>query len=189
MRKFLTPAIVGMFLTISVCAQTNITVRIDPDNARGGTASQIFDAIRFIPLETNQQSLFGTINQLEVTDSFFIILDIQSRSIILFNRDGRFHTRIKSDGSDKYFNYFSIDRTAQTIIVTNNYANGLLVYDFDGRFIKKIPRPEKIRSLYSLGNNTLIHNLRRSSENKKKPPLRPDLFKTGYKSFTIFQSL
>lgn len=174
MLKFLFPAILDLSCTISVYAQTNITLRIDPDNAHGGTASQIFDTICFIPLETTKQSLFGTIDQLEVTDSFFIILDVQSRSVLLFNRDGRLHTRIKSDGSDKYFGYFAVDRDSKNILIANNYADGTLIYDFDGKFLGKRPVPPnaRISSLYKLSNNTILYNLRRSADGKdsKRPP-------------------
>jgi 6-bladed beta-propeller len=116
-------------------AQNITTLRIDPDNARGGTASQIFDSLQFIPLETTKESLFGSIDQLEVTDSLFFILDIRSRSVLIFRRDGSLHARIISDGPNKYFGYFALDRKANRIIIDNNYANGLLVYDFNGNLL------------------------------------------------------
>lgn len=132
-------------------AQTSFTLRIDPENARGGSASQIFESIEFIPLETTSESLFGSIDQMEVTDDYFFILDTRSKSILVFNKDGRLHTRIRSGGSDKYFGYFTLDRIDKRIIVYNQFSNGLLVYDFDGKPMGKEPFPDGTKSLYYFG--------------------------------------
>lgn len=145
-------------------AQTDFTLRIDPDNARGGIASQLFDSIEFIPLQTTKESLFGSIDQLEITDSFFIILDFRSHSILLFTRDGKFHCRIRPEGSDKFLGYFSINRKANQIIVTNNFGNKLLVYNFNGELVNKLPYPqEKVNSLYYFGNSNVVYNLKRNT--------------------------
>jgi hypothetical protein len=61
-----------MTLSTLSFAQVKHTLRIDPDNARGGTTGEIIDSIKFIPLETKKESVFGVIEQMEVTDSLFI---------------------------------------------------------------------------------------------------------------------
>lgn len=52
-----------------------IEIRIDPFAAPGGVDTVLFDSIIYIPLETNRQSGFSTITQLEVTENYYIILD------------------------------------------------------------------------------------------------------------------
>src|SRR5579863_2552377 len=136
MAKFLTIAGI-LLLGTALRAQPTTTLRIDPENARGGTTGQVFDSVRFIPLETTKESLFGSIDQLEVTDSFFIILDIRGRSVLVFNHDGKLHVKIPSGGIDKYFYYFTLDRQSREIIIKNNYADGLLVYNYDGAFLRR----------------------------------------------------
>ena len=164
-------------------AQDSITLRIDPDNARGGTATQIFDSVRFIPLETTKESLFGSIDQLEVTDSFFIILDTRGHSILLFRRNGSFFTRISTGGGDKYFFYFTLDRSAGEIIVTNNFANALLVYDLQGRFLRNESFPGPIYSLYSFPGKTVLYNLHRSAKLESSDHILFDLcYSKGYDS-------
>lgn len=70
-------------------------LRIDPSNATGGNASEIFESIKYIPLQTTKESLFGKIGQLEITDQYFIILDQSTNSILFFNKDGTYHHKIK----------------------------------------------------------------------------------------------
>ena len=164
-------------------AQNTVTLHLDPDNAHGGTATQIFDSIRFIPLETTRESLFGSIDQMEVTDSLFIILDTRGHSILLFRRNGTFFTRISTGGGDKYFFYFTLDRSAGEIIVTNNYANALLVYDFRGRFLRKESHPDQIQSLYYFPGNTILYNLHRAGKVESSDHILFDLcYSKGYDS-------
>ncbi|MBS1666700.1 MAG: 6-bladed beta-propeller [Bacteroidetes bacterium] len=172
------------FVCISLgVAQTTFTIRVSPDNAHGGTASQIFDSIQFTPLETTKESLFGSIDQLEVTDSFFIILDKRGKSILLFYRNGKLHTRITTGGQDKYFNYFTVNRNNRQIIVSNNYANGLLLFDFDGKLLKKQPCPKDVQSLYYFNKNIFLYNLLRPFDQNNSLPISYDLaYSKGYDS-------
>jgi len=162
---------------LSLFAQTTVTVRIDADNARGGTATEVFDSIRFIPLETTKESLFGTINQMEVTDSLFIILDINSNSILLFRRNGKFYTKIFTGGGTKYFYSFTLDRSANEIIARNNYTDGLLVYDLHGKFLRKEVIPSEVMTLFHLPGNTVLYAFYR-----KRKVESPDhmVFDLGY---------
>ena len=73
---------------------TPTSLRIDPANARSGTVSQLFDEINYIPLETTKESLFGDIYSLVVTDKYFIIMDVSTTSILLFDKKGKYHAKI-----------------------------------------------------------------------------------------------
>jgi len=160
---------------------------MDPDNANGGTASQVFDSIRFIPLETTKESLFGSIDQLEVTDSLFIILDVRGRSILLFNRNGKFFAKMTTGGIGKYFYSFTLDRASKEIIVINNYANGLMVYDFQGKLLRKEPCPDEVESLYHFSDKTVLYDLRRLAHSEPADDIRYDLaYSRGYNTITKY---
>jgi len=179
MTKYLIFALI--VLTQSLLAQNATILRIDPDNARGGTAAEIFDSIRFIPLETTKASLFGKIDQLEVTDSLFIILDIQSRSILLFKRNGKFYNRINTGGVDKYLYYFRLDTAAREIIASNNFANGFLVYDYKGTFLRKEPCVDYTYNFYRFPNKNVLYQNRRSVKSESTDKVLYDLaYSDGY---------
>lgn len=150
-----------LLLVSTVTGQNLVNLRIDPDNARGGTASQIFDSVSFIPLETTKQSLFGKIDQLEVTDQYFIILDQQSHSILIFDKKGKYHAKIQPNAPGKLLDYFTLDRDNHQILTTSDADGVLGLYNFDGQFLKEEPCPVQIRTLFRFNNNVFLYNLRR----------------------------
>lgn len=142
-------------------AQQTTTIRIDPTQARGATASEVFSTIKFVPLETTKESIFGTIHQLEVFDSMYFILDKVSRAIFIFTYDGTYKSKIQAGGSDKFFDYFTINKHSKQICVLNDFVNGVLIYDFNGNLIKTMPHPERPSSIFYLGKNSYLYYNRR----------------------------
>ncbi|MBC7398765.1 MAG: 6-bladed beta-propeller [Mucilaginibacter sp.] len=113
------------------------TLRVDPGNSVGGVASDFFTEVNYVPLETTKESLFGSISRLEVTDDYYIILDNNTHSILIFTKAGKFHAKIKStEGSSKSYIYgFSINKWEKLISFTRDYKN-LIYCDYDGKQVK-----------------------------------------------------
>jgi hypothetical protein len=112
------------------------TLRIDPSSARGGTVSQLFDEVNFIPLETIKESLFGRIDQLEVTDKYFVILDDNTNSILIFDKTGKFHAKIKGPNNEDYTNpigAFRIVPSKNLIECHQISSTQTKLYSFDGK--------------------------------------------------------
>jgi len=139
---------VYLFITLLflICQNSSIgqdsaatTIRIDPKNAVGGTVSQVFDRVNYIPLETTKESLFGKIDQLAVTEKYFIVRDRNTNSILVFEKDGKFHSKIQG-GNDNYnrnsIEDFSIDRSKKEIVFKKGWDE-FIHYDFDGKMIRK----------------------------------------------------
>lgn len=160
---------------VTVKSQNNITIRVDPSQARGGTASEIFQSINFIPLETTKESIFGTIDQLEVFDSLIFILDKSSRAIFIFNSDGTYKTKINTGGADKFFEYFTINKGEKQIAVINNYVKGVLIYDFNGNVIKTMPVPARPGSIFYFNKNNYLYFMRRGVAYTDTPLIKYDL--------------
>lgn len=119
------------------------TLRVDPDNAFGASASEAFESATYIPLETTKESTFGKIDKLEVTDEYFIILDENTNSILFFTRQGKFHHKIhggnnKSMGNNDGIEAFKINRKAKEVVFLQmrNMQWKHMVFDFNG--IKKL---------------------------------------------------
>lgn len=123
--------------SIKVDSSHVTTLRIDPANAMGGVASDFFTEVNYIPLETTKESLFGSIAKLEITDDYYIILDNNTYSILIFAKTGKFHAKIKStEGSKNKIWGFSVNKFAKQIIFTRDGYQNLTYCDYNGKVIK-----------------------------------------------------
>jgi len=117
-----------------------VSIRIDPYNAVGSTAGQTFDEVIYTPLETSGESLFGSVDQLVVTDKFFIIKDRNTNCILLFFKDGKFHCKIRGgDVGNNQLNEihsFSVNRSKNEIAFKRG-RDRMLYYDFNGKKLRE----------------------------------------------------
>ncbi|RZK54342.1 MAG: 6-bladed beta-propeller [Pedobacter sp.] len=153
LKLFLYVLLYAQSLTLSTFAQTGkvdssniVTLRIDPQSARGAAVSQIFDEVKFIPLETTKESLFGNIAQLKVAGNKLIIYDYDTKAVLLFSNEGKFITkidaaRLQTDKEDKEkaqsYGFMTVIEEGKDYIVifTNNNAQ---YFTFEGKFVKKV---------------------------------------------------
>ncbi|MFT3903002.1 MAG: 6-bladed beta-propeller [Niabella sp.] len=70
-------------------------IRINPYNVYGGTVSEYFSKVEYIPLETNPESLFGDAHELVITDSTIVASDWDTKSVLFFTLDGKFIRKVK----------------------------------------------------------------------------------------------
>lgn len=90
-------------------------LRIDPTYASGGPVSQFFDSVTYIPLETTKESLFGTVQKMIVSDRYFIIQDNSTAAVLIFEKNGKFHTKISAKPLTIFD--FSYDRVSGQILI------------------------------------------------------------------------
>ncbi|MCU7693095.1 6-bladed beta-propeller [Haoranjiania flava] len=83
-------------------AQDVQKIYIDPSKAYGGNVSDYFDSVEYIHLETTKESTVGDIYQMIVTDSSYVIADLDTKSIFFFSLDGKFIKRIPDQYSIFY---------------------------------------------------------------------------------------
>lgn len=166
-------------------------IMIDPVNAMGGIAAKYFEQVNYIPLETNKESLFGKIDQLVITDDYFIILDKTTDAILFFSRDGRFHHKITRFSFDKIFQIpnirgvqrnilssFSADPVKHQLYVMSVFERGVLyIYTFNGERIGKVTLPEHTQDYFMLGDGTVFYKQFRPISNSDLKGFRPyDVF-------------
>lgn len=145
-------------------------IRLDPSASMGGTVSDLFESIRFIPLETNKESLFSRIGDMQVTEKYFIIYDHNGNNVVIYTKDGKFHAKadLKKAGI-KVLDGFSVNREKGEIMVRNyEKGNRLLSFDFDGNFIKE-ERGDSIGHFFMILNGGYI-----AFENMHKQNGTPD---------------
>ncbi|MFB5946614.1 6-bladed beta-propeller [Albibacterium profundi] len=142
------------------------TLRIDIPNARGATVSEVFEEVNYIPLESNKVSLFNKIDQLLVTDQYYVILDRVGNAILIFEKDGTFHAKIdripkrkKPSYPSTMFQVISVDQVRKEIITYSSfgeYAGFLYVFDVDGNFLREQKVEANISEFISIGSGRLI---------------------------------
>ena len=110
--------------------------------------SAFFKSPKVIILENDSDCLIGRINEFQFFDGFFFILDKKfSKSLFVFDKDGRFIRKIGSvgNGPGEYINLvdFSLD-TENRIIFLLDHGQRIHKYHIDGSFVKTItPKVQK----------------------------------------------
>jgi hypothetical protein len=140
--------------------QNSQTLRIDPRYARGGNASQFFDSVTYIPLETTKESLFGDIQHLQVSRHYFAFYDYDTKCIFIFDKQGKFHGKIGLSALRKNYvpgqlfsglENFTLDKFSENVFIV--YDDGgsidgmkeLAVFNADGRLIQS----KKLSSIFN----------------------------------------
>lgn len=139
-------------------------IRIDPRQALAEElkASDVFKSIKYLPLETKNESIFGRIDQLEITKDYFIILDevherVNGRGkseILLFTKDGKFKSKLKGFRTG----YFTVNEAEKRITVRDYDSKDLFFhFDFSGKLLKKEKEPFFSPSVFYLNENLIAH--------------------------------
>lgn len=132
--------------TTKVDSTGMVTLRLDPQSARGANISQVFDEVKFIPLETTKESLFGSIYDLKIVKNQFVLFDYDTRSVLIFSTDGKFKAKIDAskipkDDADKskteLYGYQIVEEDKDSVIAiyTSRY---FYYFDLNGKQIKKV---------------------------------------------------
>lgn len=130
---------------------TNVKkLRIDPQAAKGIPVSALFQNIKFIPLETNKESIFGQITKLEVLKDRLVILDYDTWSVLIFDKNGKYINKITDKtisalgstippGSKHAFSGFITTTTDNGDFIDIPGKNVIFRFNKDGVFKEKIP--------------------------------------------------
>jgi hypothetical protein len=151
--------------------------RLDPDNARGGKVGDFFEKVEFIPLETTPKSLFGKIYKLEVTDTYFIIFDVETQAILLFTTDGKFHAKIEKRKKNEFIGPFGLDRKAREIMVPTS-DKLILFYNYDGKLLREQKTDMQYSRIFAFENGTYALNKSRGLEVSKTSEIEHDILFT-----------
>ncbi|MEI6945876.1 6-bladed beta-propeller [Paraflavisolibacter sp. H34] len=99
-------------------------IYLQPKAAGNGKQSQFVDSIRFIPLEIKAGIQSGTYSRIELTDNYFLILDYNGKSILVYSRQGNFIRKINYKQLGQNFHpTYDARKNQLTFFGTNkNYA-------------------------------------------------------------------
>lgn len=114
---------------------SNTMIITVPDNLKSVKQSKVFKKIEFIPLETNDNCLIRDIWELKIKDSLLFINDA-NRSLLVFNRNGKFKCRLGKVGSGpgEYYNVRDFLITEDNVVEILDYEK-IERYSIDGRYL------------------------------------------------------
>lgn len=100
----------------------------------------IIDSVYYIKLETNPDCLIGSIDKiLFFNDKILIIENLQRKSVLMFNDNGKFVKKIGTEGRGpgEYVTIrdVALDINNKSIVFLDDYGGKLLFYDLDGNFV------------------------------------------------------
>ncbi len=132
-------------------------LRIAPSAASDGIEGELFDSIRYVPLETIKESEFREITQLMVTRDRYIILDKSLDIVLFFDKSGHFIHKIAPDNKDiptpySRISYITVNEQEQT--TTCFYLGNFFNYCFDlnGSFLRQEHVKMRVRETIPLGD-------------------------------------
>ena len=135
--------------------------------------------VRYVPLETTDQSLIQGIHKMATSKDKIVICDIVQNTIFIFDKDGHYINSINKEGPgpQEYSSIqnFAVDFQKEEIYICDYPLKyRILTYSFDGGFIRESKLDQKIwpSILYNYDENHLIayDNYNMESENANKQP-------------------
>lgn len=130
----------------------------------------------YIILEAKKNSYFGFVSKLRVYKNRIFILDRRyAKSLLVYTSKGEHITTIgdkKGRGPLEFINLanFEIDYANDQILTIDDFGSKFLIYDLDGKFIRKVDSEIPILNAVLLPQNFILHA--KASWEYKKPPLK-----------------
>lgn len=124
-------------------------------------ASDLFERVEFIPLETSDDCLVGTVSKIKITDNYFYILDAKSNAVFIFDRAGKYLKKINTIGlgPDEYLHIddISVSVNGELIILDAGYQK-VLFYDGLGNLKNVYRIPFFADAIESLNDTLYVLN-------------------------------
>ena len=158
---FATLLVAGIFSACQSQKQEKALISISEQALYASSLSSAFDQYRFIPLETNDNTLLGRISKIvEYKDKFYIATD--RKRILAFNADGSFSHRIDRPGRgpQEYTELADFDISNDRIFLLDHRK--VLIYTLTGEFIKRIDLSCNTLNLQVVGSDLLIRSNKES---------------------------
>lgn len=155
------------------CSQPNnkkgITIDLDNNVQKEILFSSFVDSISYIPLETTDDCLIGTIHDIIISDSIIFLLNGEQNCIFFFDRKGNYLRKIDrpGPGPGEYtiINQITYNEKKKCLAIA---SNKILEFDQNGSFIREFNTPFYASDLHLLNNgNYLLSNLKLTGTTKE----------------------
>lgn len=164
--------ILPLFLLILICScqrterfkeiNGNLTpVYIDPVSKKELPLPEYFDTISFLPLETNDSAIIGSISKIEFYYDKIFTVDGISNKIYVFDLSGNYLNTIgrsgKGPGEFNKISEASVDTFSHSVVFFDFNLKKELRYDINGSFISEKNNHRWISECHFLDSSTYIY--------------------------------
>lgn len=138
--------------------------------------SELFDKVSYIPLETRDECLIGGIDKLKYLGDRFYISDRKTKSVFVFDAQGKFLWKIHSPGRgpQEYNRIIDLDVNEKNkqLYLYANYPQKIMLYDSCGKFISELPVGINANSIAIQDDRLILHaaNLANHIEGQMQNP-------------------
>jgi hypothetical protein len=121
--------------------------------------TSLIESVQYIPLETGKDILVSDIDKILFADNCFYILDLQQKTIFIFNLNGKFKSKINKvgRGPGEYIgiNDFDIDKN-QNIYIWDNASDKVIKYLKNNQNHTDFKLKNRFEEFCIANDNTLI---------------------------------
>ncbi|MCH7396618.1 6-bladed beta-propeller [Belliella sp. DSM 107340] len=155
--------------------ETNVKhiVSVDFENTSEIKYEDYIDFVKYVKLETTDESLIGGVDNLLFDDEKIFVVDkYVTKSIFVFDMKGRFMHKIHAvgDGPDKYFSIrdVSLDVSNKRICLVDLDGRRIKFYTYEGDFIESVRMPFLFSSMIHLTDGQFVFNSGLSANQDKE---------------------
>lgn len=118
--------------------------------------SNYIDSVQYIPLETNINSLIGSISRIAVTPNRIFVGDRVANCVLVFDRQGKYINKINHQGRgpEEYLRLYDFDVVEKDSLIYFYVGNKFQVYDYAGEYKQTIHIQEQTFSPLTIATNT-----------------------------------
>jgi hypothetical protein len=131
----------------------------------------IIDNLEYIILEAKENSFFGQVSKLRVYQDKIFVLDRRyTQTVLIYSTDGKHIATIGNNKGQGPLDFvslsnFEIDYVNDQLIIMDNFGQKFMIYDFEGKFVKRIGSKFRVTDAVLLPNGNIIH-AKSSNEHK-----------------------
>ncbi|GEM68029.1 hypothetical protein SMI01S_16350 [Sphingobacterium mizutaii NBRC 14946 = DSM 11724] len=156
------------FVSISFAQKTEEELRIPLHQSRGANVEDLFLSVKYIPLESNKNSMIQEVDDFWATDTEIIVFDRRGKAILFFGTDGHFKHKIdkvpncaQCNRAEILFSSVFINKAKKEIYAIygtsmDNVTMG--IFDFEGKFLGQNKEWYTLDGMGFLGNSILLSN-------------------------------
>jgi hypothetical protein len=174
MKKILLALIIAVFVVSSCRKNNSVEILSETISFNSNLALNLDSVINFtkyILLEDSEKSLFRDAHKVLIKENKIFILDIISKSVLIFNTDGTFINKVGNigQGPGEFTNPtdFDIDLDGN-VFIYNGAKKEILKYNTQGLFMKSLKTPFDIDNFSILPNGRFLFALARYNSRECK---------------------